>query len=128
MVGETGVKGHQSLKLLLKKGLMSWFLQETCTNSIECSYALSHGASFHTGTAVLFRQAANTSVLFVTEVVKGQLLVVTTEVENHVFCLVNMALNKEPVRVFILPKLQNELNNFKWDHLIICKEFKYGLD
>lgn len=103
-------------------------MQETCTNSIECSYALSHGASFHTGIAVLFRQAANTSVLFVTEVVKGQLLVVTTEVENHVFCLVNMALNKEPVRVFILPKLQNELNNFKWDHLIICKEFKYGLD
>lgn len=84
--------------------------------------------AFHTGIAVLFRQAANPSVLFVTEVVKGQLLVVTTEVENHVLCPVNMRLNKEPERVFILPKLQNELNNYKWDHLIICEEFKYALD
>ena len=42
------------------------------------------------GVAVLFRATANATVLFSTEVVKGQLLIVRAEIESSVFCFINI--------------------------------------
>lgn len=53
------------------------------------SYTLSHGTNFSAGVAILFRPAANATVLSFTEVVKGQLLIVRAEID---------ALNQGPER------------------------------
>lgn len=71
------------------------FLQETHSDLAdevdwglwwEGSYTLSHGTNFSAGVAVLFRPAANATVLSFTEVVKGRLLIVRAEIQSSVFC------------------------------------------
>ena len=114
------------------------FLQEThSTASDEVDWglwwrgphALSHGSNVSAGVAVLFTESINATIISVSELVKGRLLIVRAEIESTVLVFVNVyAPNQgsERVRFFIL--LENELKNYQQDQLIIGGDFNCTLD
>ncbi|KAJ3584296.1 hypothetical protein NHX12_014792 [Muraenolepis orangiensis] len=95
------------------------FLQETHTTSAddtdwglwwEGPQVLSHGSNFSAGVAVLFRSAANATILSSDEVVKGRLLIVRAEIDSTVVCLINIyAPNQGNERVRLFHLLRNTL-------------------
>ncbi|KAJ3584279.1 hypothetical protein NHX12_014775 [Muraenolepis orangiensis] len=75
------------------------FLQETHRTSAddtdwglwwEGPQVLSHGSNCSAGVAVLFKSAANATILSSDEVVKGRLLIVRAEIDSTVVCLINI--------------------------------------
>ena len=105
------------------------FLQETHSDpSDETDWALwwdgfcklSHGTNFSAGVAILFKASANAKVLSCTEVVQGRLLVVRAEIEDSVFCFVNVyAPNIGSERVVFYSLLKTELMASYQDQIVM---------
>lgn len=69
---------------------------------------LSHSTNFSAGVAVLFKTSSAVT-FFPAEVVTGWLLVVRAEIDNSVFCFVNVyTLNAGGERLVIFNLLKNE--------------------
>ena len=131
--GRDGQKRALISEVSSQKRIDVLFLQETHSDPAvetdwglwwEGPYALSHGTNVSAGVAVLFKAAANATIISSTEVVKGRLLVVRAEIEGSVFYFVNIyAPNQGAERVIFFTQLKNELNKYRQDQLIVGGDF-----